>query len=118
MTEFLRPTPMEYVPVLANIAPVELCRREATLFLTCRTVESSQLLYPKITAPEQEQSRRLKSRLPFVSVPKGLLAYLTHLKIKAAERAEYSWNFEWSNDNIRLHKFIPNVSNSPLEIHL
>ena len=79
---------MEYVPVLATIAPVELCRREATLFLTCRTMKSSHLLYPEITAPEQEQSRRLKSRLLLCLLSKGLLAYLTHLKIKAADRAD------------------------------
>ena len=42
------------------------------------------LVYRKITAAEQEQSRRLKSWHPFVSAADGLLTDLTHLKIKAS----------------------------------
>ena len=43
---------------------------------------------------------------------------LLDLKIKAADREEYSWNLAWTNTNTSLHNFNPNVDYSPLEIHL
>ena len=98
-----------------DIGFYQFCR-EATLFLVCQAMEPNHLLYPTITAPEQEQSRRLKSRLPFVPAAKSLLTDFAHLKIKTADLAEYSWNLKWSN-NTRLHNFIPNVDNLSLRIY-
>ena len=113
-----RPTTTEHLSELAGIPPAELRHREAILPFACRAIKPTHLLYLKITAPEQEKSyRSLKLRHPFVSAAKGFLTDLAHLKIKAANSAEYSWNLEWGNNNTRLDNLIPNDGNLSLEIH-
>ena len=57
VTKCLHPTTMEYQQELAGILPAKLHTQEATLCLACQAMEASHLLYSKITAPEQKQSR-------------------------------------------------------------
>ena len=62
---------------------------------SCLTSNGAQLpVLPQDCFFEQEQFRRLKSRHLFVSVAKGHLTDLAHLKIKAADWEEYSCKLE------------------------
>ena len=72
----------------------------------------------KIISPELRQSRRLKSRHPFVPAARELPANLNQLDIRAAGWAEHSWRSEWNNRNTRLHHFIYNIDTSPSGMHL
>ena len=67
----LRPTPTDYLPVLAGIPPAQLRRRQATLRLARRALEPSHLLHQKITSSVSRQSHRLKSGHPLV--PRAVL---------------------------------------------
>ena len=99
-------------------ATAELRRRKATLTLARQALEPNHLLHHKIISPELRQSRRLKSRHPFVPAARQLLFNLNHLDIRAADWAEHSWRSEWNNCNTRLHHFIFNINTSPPGIHL
>ena len=118
VTGCLLPTPTNYLTVLAGIPPVELRRREATLTLACRVLESNHLLHHKIIRPELRQSRRLKSRHPFVPAARELLSNLNQLDIRAADWTEHTWRSEWNNCNTRLHHFIYNIDTPPSGRHL
>ena len=65
----LRPTPTDYLPVLADIQPAELRRLGATLSLAYRgSLDPDHILYDLLTGPPDVHSlERLKSRHPFVS---------------------------------------------------
>ena len=117
VTGCLLPTPTDYLTVLAGIPPAELRRRQATLTLARRALEPNHLLHHKIISPELRQSRRLKSRHPFVPAARELLSNLNQLDIRAANWTEHSWRSEWNNCNTRLHHFIYNIDTSPLGMH-
>ena len=90
VTGCLLPTPTDYLTVLAGIPPAELRRRQATLTLARRAMEPNHLLHHKIISPELKQSRRLKSRHPFVPAARELLSNLNQLDIRAADWAKHS----------------------------
>ena len=108
----------DYLTVLAGIPPAELRRRQATLTLARRALEPNHLLHHKIISPELRQSRRLKSRHPFVPASRELLPNLNQLDIRAADWAEHSGRSEWNNCNTRLHHFICNIDTPPPGMHL
>ena len=114
----LHPTPTDYLTVLAGIPPAEFRRRQATPTLACRALKPNHLLRHKIISPELRQSRRLKSRHPFVPAARELLSNLNQLDIRAADCAEHSWRSEWNNCNTRLHHFIYNIDTPPPGMHL
>ena len=109
VTGCLLPTSTDYLTVLAGIPPAELRRRQATLTLARRALEPNHLPHHKIISPELRQSRRLKSRHPFVPAARELLSNLNQLDIREADWAEHSWRSEWNNCNTRLHHFIYNI---------
>ena len=117
-TGCLLPTPTDYLAVLAGIPPADLRCRQATLTLARRALEPNHLLHHKITNPELRQSRRLKSRHPFVSTAREILSNLNQLDIRAADSAEHSWSSEWNNCNTRLYHFICNIDTLPPGMHL
>ena len=118
VTGCLLPSPTDYLTVLAGIPPAEVRRRQATLTLARRALEPNYLLHHKIISPELKQSRRLKSRHPFVPADRELLFDLNQLDIRAADWAEHSWRSEWNNCNTRLHHFIYNIDTPPPGMHL
>ena len=118
VTGCLLPTPTDYLKVLAGIPPAELCRRQAKLTLACRALEPDHLFRHKIISPELRQSRRLKSRHPFVPAAREPLFNLNQLDIRATDWAEHSWRSEWNNCNTRLHYFIYNIDTPPPGMHL
>ena len=118
VTGCLLPTPTDYLKVLTGIPPAELCRRQVTMTLACRALEPDHLLHHKIISPELRQSRRLKSRHPFVPAAREPLFNLNQLDIRATDWAEHSWRSEWNNCNTRLHYFIYNIDTLPPGMHL
>ena len=72
----------------------ELRRKQATLTLARRGLEPNHLFHHKIISPDLRQSRRLKSRHPFVPAARKLLSNLKQQDIRVADWAEHSWSSE------------------------
>ena len=85
VTGYQLPTPTDYLRVLADIPPAEFRPRQATPTLSRRALKPNHLLHHKITSSELKQSRRLKSRHPFVPGARELLSNLNRLDIRAAD---------------------------------
>ena len=67
VTGCLRPTPTDYLPILAGIQPAELRRRGATLSLANRaTLNPDHILHEQLVGKQNAHQGRLKSRRPFV----------------------------------------------------
>ena len=67
VTGCLRPTPTDYLPILARIQPAELRRRGATLSLANRaTLNPDHILHERLVGKQNAHQGRLKSRRPFV----------------------------------------------------
>jgi len=89
VTECLRPTPADNLPILAGIQPAELRRNEATLSLARRAMEPGHLLHSGVTRPSSANARRLKSRHPFVPAAQYLISLSDNNNIRAAQWADY-----------------------------
>ena len=97
VTEWLRPTPTDYLPVLAGIQPAELRRLGATLSLVCRgSLDPDHVLYELLAGSPDGHRERLKSRRPFVPAARKLLQDLTELDIRAAHWTDFKWSTEYS----------------------
>ena len=71
VTECLRPTPTENLPVLSRIQPAELRRQGVTLSLANRSsLDAGHILHSQLTESHAASKVRLKSRHPFV-LPRG-----------------------------------------------
>ena len=80
VTGCLRPTPTDYLPVLAGIQPAELRRLGATLSLAYRgSLDPGHILYELLVGSTHGYRERLKSRRPFVPAARRLLQDLTEL---------------------------------------
>ena len=90
VTGCLRPTPTEYLPVLAGIQPAELRRLGATLSLAYRgSLDSDHILYELLAGSPDGHRERLKSRRPFVPAARKLLQDLTELDIRAVQWTDF-----------------------------
>ena len=119
VTGCLRPTPTDYLPILAGIQPAELRRRGATLSLANRaTLNPDHILHEQLVGKQKAHQGRLKSRRPFVPAAQKLLDSLTESDIRAAQWMDYVWNMEYLKSASRLHAFIPRASPKPLGIGL
>ena len=115
----LRPTPTDYLPILASIQPAELRRRGATLSLANRaTLNPDHILHEQLVGKENAHHARLKSRRPFVPAAQKLLDSLTESDIRAAQWMDYVWNMECLKSASMLHAFIPRASSKPLGMGL
>ena len=86
VTGCLRPTPTDYLPVLAGIQPAELRRLGATLSLAYRgSLDPGHILYKLLAGSPDGYRKKLKSRRPFVPAARKLLQDLTELDIRAAQ---------------------------------
>ena len=109
ITGCLRPTQVEQLPVLAEIAPPALRREAATLVLGRRACQHDHLLHDVVE--NSNHRNRLKSRRPLThhaqqlvsSVPpQETVKHWTHARLAES----------WASTTTRLHKFIPTPSNS------
>ena len=119
VTGCLRPTPTDYLPILAGIQPAELRRRGATLSLANRaTLNPDHILHEQLVGKQNAHQGKLKSRRPFVPAAQKLLDSLTESDIRAAQWMDYVWNMEYLKSASRLHAFIPRASPKPLGMGL
>ena len=69
VTQCLRPTPTDHLPVLSDIQPAELRRLGAILSLAHRgSLDPNHILYGLLSGSSDTRQVRLKSRRPFVPV--------------------------------------------------
>ena len=119
VTGCLRPTPTDYLPILAGIQPAELRRRGATLSLANRaTLNPDHILHEQLIGKQNAHQGRLKSRRPFVPAAQKLLDSLTESDIRVAQWMYYVWNMEYLKSASRFHAFIPRASPKPLGMGL
>jgi len=83
VTGFLRPTPADNLPILADIHHAELCCSRATLLLACRAMEPGHLLHSALTRPSSANAQHLKSRHPFVPATQYLISLSDNNNIRA-----------------------------------
>ena len=105
----LRPTPVDQLPVLAEIAPPALRREAATLVLGRRACQHDHLLHDVME--NSNHRKRLKSRRPLTHHAQQLLSSVSPQEtVKHRTRAR--WAESWASTNTRLHKSLPTPSNS------
>jgi len=63
---YLRPKPVDNLPIVAGIQPAEFCRNGVTLSLARRAMDPAHLFHSVLTRPSSAKARPLKSRHPFV----------------------------------------------------
>ena len=115
VTGCLRPTPTDYLPVLAGIQPAELRRLGATLSLAYRgSLDPGHILYEFLAGSTHGYRERLKSRRPFVPAARKLLQDLTEMDIRAAQWTDFKWSTEYSECSSDLRAFIPRTSTRPM----
>ena len=119
VTGYLRPTPTDYLPVLAGIQPAELRRLGATFSLAYRgSLDPGHILYELLAGSTHSYRGRQKSRCPFVPAARKLLQDLTELDIRAAQWTDFQWCTEYSECSSDLRAFIPRTSTRPMGIGL
>ena len=119
VTGCLRPTPTDYLPVLAGIQPAELRRLGATLSLAYRgSLDPDHILHELLAGSPDGHRERLKSRRPFVPAARKLLQDLTELDIGAAQWTDFKWSMEYSECSSDLRAFIPRTSTRPMGMGL
>ena len=86
VTECLRPTPTDHLPVLSGIQPPELRRLGAILFLAHHgSLDPDHILYGLLSWSSGTRQVRLRSRRPFVPGARNLLDNFARLGIRASE---------------------------------
>ena len=86
VTECLRPTPTDHLPVLSGIQPAELRRMGATLSLTHRgSLDTGHIFCGFLSGFLDTRQVRLRSKCPFVPAARNLLDNLARLGIRASE---------------------------------
>ena len=119
VTGCLRPTPTDYLAVLAGIQPAGLRRLGATLSLAYRgSLDPDHILYELLARSPDGYRERLKSRRPFVPAARKLLQDLTELDIRAAQWTDFKWSTEYSECSSDLRAFIPRASTRPMGMGL
>ena len=109
ITGCLRPTQVEQLPVLAEIAPPALRREAATLVVGRRACQHDHLLHDVVE--NSNHRKRLKSRRPLTHHAQQLVS-----SVPPQETGKHwthaRWAESWASTTTRLHKFIPTPSNS------
>ena len=119
VTGCLRPTPTDYLSVLAGIQPAELRRLGATLSLAYRnSLDPDHILYELLAGSPDGHRERLKCRRPFVPASPKLLQDLTELDICAAQWTDFKWSMQFSECSSDLRAFISRASTRPMGMGL
>ena len=86
VTECLRPTPTDHLPVLSGIHPAELRRMGVTLSLAyCGSLDPDHILYGLLSGSSDTRQVRIRSRCLFVPAARNLLDNLARHGIRASE---------------------------------
>ena len=119
VTGCLRPTPMDYLPILSGIQPAEHCRMGATLSLAYRGfLDPNHILYGFLSGSSDTRQVRLRSRPPFVPATQNLLDSLARLGIRASEWKNYKWKTEYCENVSRLRAFVLGTGSRPVGMGL
>ena len=119
VTECLRLTPTDYLPILAGIQQAELRQLGATLSLAYGgSLDPDNILYELLAGSPDGHRERLKSRCPFVPAAWKLLQDLTELDIHAAQWTDFKWSTEYLECSSDLHAFMPRASTRPMGMGL
>ena len=111
VTECLRPTPTDHLPVLSGIQPAELRRLGATLSLAhCGCLDPDHILYGLLSGSSDTRQVRLRSRRPFVSAARNLLDNLARLD----KWTNHKWKTEYCENASRLRDFVPRTGARPV----
>jgi len=98
VTGCLRPTPADNLPTLAGIQSAELHRSGATLSPARRAVAPGHLFHSALSRPSCADTRRFKSRHPFVQAAQHIISSSDNNNICAAQWADHQWNAEWADN--------------------
>ena len=119
VTGCLRPTPTDYLPIIAGIQLAELCQLGATFSLAYRgNLDPGHILHELLAGSPDGYRERLKSRRPFVPAAWKLLQDLTESDICAAQWTDFKWSTEYSECSSDLCAFIPRTSTRPMGMGL
>ena len=120
VTRCLRPTPMDYLPILSSIQPAELCRLGATLFLAYRgSLEPDHILYGFLSGSSDTFLMRLRCRRPLVPAAPNLLNNFVGLGSHAFEWTNHKWKTEYcDNTSMLLCVFVLRTSSRSVVISL
>ena len=110
ITGCLRPTQVEQLPVLAEIAPPPLRREAATLVLGRRACQHVHLLHDVVENPTHR--KRLKSRRPLTHHAQQLVVSSVPPQETVKHWTHARWDESWASTTTRLHTFMPTPSNS------
>ena len=111
VTGWLRPTPVDNLPILAGIQPTDLRRKAATLSLARSAMNSGHLLYSSLIRSPGGNARHLKPRHPFVPTAQQLISSCDDDNRSAALWANRQWNAEWLEQTTRT--CIPDIGTHP-----
>ena len=118
VTECLRLTPTDNLPVHSGIQPAELRRQGATLFLANRSsLNPGHILHGQLTEPQAASKKRLKSRHQFAPAARKLL-HKSELGIRAAQWTNLTWDTEYSKSRAALCVYILKVITRPIGMSL
>ena len=119
VTECLRPTPTDHLPVLSSIQPAELRRMGATLSLAYRgSLDPDHILHGLLSGSSDTCQVRLRSRRPFVPGARNLLDNLARLGIRASEWTNHKWKMDYYENASRLRAFVPETGTRPVGMGL
>ena len=119
ITECLRPTPTDHLPVLSGIQPTELRRPRATLSLAHHgSLDPNHILYGLLSGSSYTRQARLRSRRLFVSAARNLLDNLARLGIRSSEWKNYKWKTEYCENASKLRAFVPETGARPVGMGL
>ena len=86
VSECLRPTPTDHLPILSGIQAAELRRMGVTLSLSHRgSLDPNHILYGLLSGSPDTHQVKLRSRRPFVPAARNLLDNLASLGIRAGK---------------------------------
>ena len=109
MTGCLRPTQVDQLPVIAEIAPPTLMREAATLVLGRRECQHDHLLHDAME--KSTHRKRHKSRRPLTHHAHQLVASVPPQET-VKHWTQTRWTESWASTTTRLHRYMPTPSNS------
>ena len=116
VTQCLRPTPTDHLPVLSGIQPAELRRMGTTLSLAYRgSLDPDHILYGILSGSSDTRQVRLRSRHPSA---RNILDNLARLGIRASEWTNCKWKTEYCKNVFRLRAFMPETGARPVGMGL
>ena len=117
VTECLRPTPTDHLPVLSGIQPAELRQMRHSPWLTVDLWTRSYFVWSFKWVLRYRQVK-LRSRHPFVLSVRNLLDNLARLGIRNLEWTNHKWKTEYCENAFRLRTFVSGTGARPVGMGL